>query len=371
MPQVADHCIVDLVDEGSLVAAPGRPVALRRYVVVHGPGVEVPPPAPPGEGDPWTPVGRLVTYPAGHPVTEALARDETVVMHIDPATFDYGAIAPNPASARSARTLPLRSATAVPLRARGRTVGQLSLITSVSGRSPTEDEVLLARQLADRAAVAIDNARLHRRERERALLLQHSLLPQQLPDVPGLETAARYLPAGSTEEGVGGDWYDVVPLPGGRTAIVVGDVMGRGLPAALMGQLRAALRAYAIQDQAPADVLTSADELVRGLADDVIVTCVFAVADPRDGTVTVANAGHVPPILLGGEPPDGTPRSRAVERNRRPAGCGRRGALRRADAAHRRRPAVRAVHRRPDRAPGRRPRGGAARSRGRARPAGP
>ncbi|HYJ76682.1 MAG TPA: SpoIIE family protein phosphatase [Kineosporiaceae bacterium] len=299
VPQIADHCVVDLVESDDDRRSADA-VVLRRYALVHAPGVVAPPPSATGE-DPWTPVGRDVRYPAGHPVHDAFVRREAALRHIDPSTFDFEAVAPNPASARVARQMRMRSAIAVPLQARGRVVGVLSLVDTVSGRRQGEEDLVLARRLADRAAVAIDNARLHHRERERGLTLQRSLLPERLPSVPGLRTAARYLPARSGGGEVGGDWYDVVRLPGGRVAIVVGDVMGRGLPAAaLMGQLRAALRAYAVQDQAPAEVLTSADELVRGLADDVLVTCVYAVLDPRDGSLAVANAGHVPPLLLGG-----------------------------------------------------------------------
>jgi PAS domain S-box-containing protein len=303
VPEIADHCVVDLVESDDDPDAADA-VVLRRYAVVHSPGVVVPAPSAPGD-DPWAPVGSDVRYPAGHPVHEAFVRREAALLHIDPSTFDFDAVAPTAASASTARELRMRSALGVPLQARGRVVGVLSLIQSVSGRGQGEEELLLARRLADRAAVAIDNARLHHRERERGLTLQRSLLPERLPTVPGLLSAARYLPARSGGGEVGGDWYDVVRLPGGRVAIVVGDVMGRGLPAAaLMGQVRAALRAYAVQDQAPAEVLTSADELVRGLADDVIVTCVYAVLDPRDGSLAVANAGHVPPLLLGSGPGD-------------------------------------------------------------------
>jgi serine phosphatase RsbU (regulator of sigma subunit)/anti-sigma regulatory factor (Ser/Thr protein kinase) len=239
-------------------------------------------------------------------VHDAFRRREPIARHIDPSTFDYDAVAPNRTSARTARELQVRSGAALPLQARGRTVGVLSLIYSVSGRVHGEEDMLVARRLADQAAVAIDNAQLHRSERERALALQRSLLPERLPPVPGLVAAARYLPARSGGGEVGGDWYDLVRLPGGRVAVIVGDVMGRGLPAAtLMGQLRAALRAYAVQDQPPGEVLTSADELVRGLSDDVLVTCVYAVLDARDGSLAVANAGHVPPILLTGPPWDG------------------------------------------------------------------
>jgi PAS domain S-box-containing protein len=301
VPEIADHCVVDLV-ESDVARSATDAVVLRRYAVVHGPGIEVPAPTGNG-GDPWAPVGRDVRYPPGHPVHDAFSRREPALRHVDPSTFDYDAVAPNPASARTARELRMRSALAVPLQARGRVVGVLSLVDSVSGRRQGEEDVLLARRLADRAAVAIDNARLHQRERQLALTLQRSLLPQRLPRVPGLQNAARYLPARSGGGEVGGDWYDVVQLPGGRVAIVVGDVMGRGVPAAaLMGQVRAALRGYAVQDQSPAEVLTSADELVRGLADDVIVTCVYAVLDPRDGSLALSNAGHVPPLLVAAGP---------------------------------------------------------------------
>ena len=322
VPEVADHCVVDLVDDTLPAAVPG-PVVLRRHASVHAAGVELPPPD--DAAQPWAPPGAVVTYPAGHPVATALARDEATLVHIDPASFDYDAVAPNETSAATARSLRIRSAIAIPLRARGRAVGVLSLVHSVSGRSHGDDEVLLARQLGDRAAVAIDNARLHQRERERALTLQRSLLPRGLPAVGGLETAARYLPArggggvgarsaatGTTSSpcpgaGGGGRRRRDGPRPRGRRA---DGSAARGGPG--------------LRQPGPATVgrADSADELVRGLSDDVIVTCVYAVVDPRDGSVVVANAGHVPPLLLGGDPPDGVPRGRAVDATGAPLGAG-------------------------------------------------
>jgi PAS domain S-box-containing protein len=327
VPEIADHCIVDLVEADRRAASPSESAVLRRYALAHASGIDVADagggdPAAPGE-DPWAPVGTLVAYPPGHPVHEAFRSREPFVRQIDPSTFDYEAVAPNPTSARTARRLGLRSGLALPLQARGRMVGVLSVIYSVSGRVHGEEDLLAARRLADQAAVAIDNAQLHRAERERALALQRSLLPERLPPVPGLVAAARYLPARTAGGEVGGDWYDVVRLPGGRVAIIVGDVMGRGLAAAtLMGQLRAGVRAYAVQDQPPAQVLTSADELVRGLADDVLVTCVYAVLDARDGSLTLANAGHVPPFLLGGQPAGAEPSVTALDATGPPLGAG-------------------------------------------------
>jgi PAS domain S-box-containing protein len=328
VPEIADHCIVDLLDSDVAMPPASGHVVLRRYAVVHASGIEVPVAqpsngaGPPGES-PWAPVGTLVAYPAGHPVHDAFRHRRPLVRTIDPSTFDYDAIAPNPTSARTARELQVRSGAALPLQARGRIVGVLSLANSRSGRVQGEDDLMVARRLADRAAVAIDNAQLHRRERERGLALQRSLLPERLPRVPGLVAAARYLPAGSGGGEVGGDWYDVVRLPGGRAAIVVGDVMGRGLPAAtLMGQVRAGLRAYAVQDQPPAEVLTSADELVRGFAEDVLVTCVYAVLDARDGSLTVANAGHVPPLLLRRQAGSGEVLHRGLDATGPPLGAG-------------------------------------------------
>ena len=152
-------------------------------------------------------------------------------------------------------------------------------------------EAALARAAADAEAAA--------REHAIADALQRSLLPQQSFELEHLEVATYYR-AGVEGTQVGGDWYDVIELGGGRTALVVGDVMGRGVQAAaVMGQLRAAVRAYARLDLPPADLLESLDGLVRDLGPDQIVTCLYAVFDPADRTLRFANAGHLPPIVVG------------------------------------------------------------------------
>jgi anti-sigma regulatory factor (Ser/Thr protein kinase) len=185
-----------------------------------------------------------------------------------------------------------------PLVARGEVLGAVSFVTSASGRIFTDSDLGTGEELASRAAIALDNARLYAREQRIALTLQRSLLPSRFPATPALEIAAVYHPA-AQDGPVGGDWYDVIALPCGRVGLVMGDVMGRGVPAAaLMGQLRAAVRAYAAQDLTPSELLGHLDDLVRGLADDVIVTCIYAVYDPVSSALCLANAGHPPPLLV-------------------------------------------------------------------------
>jgi PAS domain S-box-containing protein len=283
VPAFADHCLVDLLEEG------GR---LRRVAVVHTPTLEPP------EGV-WSVPGSIVSYVPANPIHHILAGGQPLITHINPVGFDFDSVTCCTRSAVFAREVGVRSMITVPLRAAGHLMGVAAFLTSVSGRRYTPDDLRLAGQLADRAAVAIDNARMYAREQGHALTLQRSLLPERLPEAPGISAAARYMPATDGGE-VGGDWYDLIALPAGRIAVVVGDVMGRGLQAAaLMGQIRAALRAYAMQDLPAEEVLTHADELVRGLAATTLVTCVFGVYDPRDQMITMANAGQVPPLLAG------------------------------------------------------------------------
>ncbi|MGW5970931.1 SpoIIE family protein phosphatase [Streptomyces sp. NPDC055186] len=217
----------------------------------------------------------------------------------------------------------VRTTLAVPMVAHDTVVG-LAQFARTKGSEPFgERDRDLAVELAARAAVCIDNARLYRREHERALLLQRSLLPPGDPEASGLDIACRYLP-GSAATGrsgeVGGDWFDVIELPGHRTALVVGDVMGRGLRAAVaMGELRSAVRTLAQLDLEPAEVLSHLDEIVQGLgapggvqqatraarrpreadlSEVYLATCVYAVYDPVTRRCTFANAGHLPPVLV-------------------------------------------------------------------------
>ncbi|MER6348715.1 SpoIIE family protein phosphatase [Streptomyces sp. NPDC001595] len=186
---------------------------------------------------------------------------------------------------------------AVPLIAHGEVLGALDLKRTRNPAPFDEDDVILAGELASRAAVAIDNARWFQSVRNTALTLQRSLLPDHPPHHDGLELASRYQPAQATSE-VGGDWYDVIPLTGDKTALVVGDVMGNGIDAAAtMGRLRTATCAYADLDLEPREVLQHLDKITCDL-EHYIVTCLYAVFDPHTRQCRIANAGHMPPALV-------------------------------------------------------------------------
>ncbi|MET8454064.1 PP2C family protein-serine/threonine phosphatase, partial [Streptomyces sp. NPDC005209] len=148
------------------------------------------------------------------------------------------------------------------------------------------------------SALGIDKAVLYGREAYIADELQRTMLPETLPQATGVRLASRYLPAAETAR-VGGDWYDAIPLPGSRVALVVGDVMGRSLTsAAIMGQLRTTVRALSRTVHQPAELLRHLDELMSELGDDRMATCLYAVHDPVSHRITIANAGHPPPLLL-------------------------------------------------------------------------
>ncbi|MET9788220.1 SpoIIE family protein phosphatase [Streptomyces canus] len=256
-----------------------------------------------GSGDPVS-VGAVHHYPFNSPCADALrtARPQYI-----------------PAEEGSL----VQSTLAVPMVAHDTVVG-LAQFARTKGSEPFGDRDRdLAVELAARAAVCIDNARLYRREHERALILQRSLLPPGDPVASGLDIACRYLPGNSSADRpseVGGDWFDVIELPGHRTALVVGDVMGRGLRAAVaMGELRSAVRTLALLDLEPAEVLSALDEIARGLgapggvqqatraarrpreadlSEVYLATCVYAVYDSVTRRCTFANAGHLPPVLV-------------------------------------------------------------------------
>ncbi|WP_200301505.1 SpoIIE family protein phosphatase [Streptomyces adelaidensis] len=202
---------------------------------------------------------------------------------------------------------------AVPLVARGTTLGVAVLVRTLTPEHPDafdQDDVSLAEELSSRAAVCVDNARRYTRERTTALTLQRSLLPKTVAGQAAVEFASRYLPALS-QAGVGGDWFDVIPLSGTRVALVVGDVVGHGIHASVtMGRLRTAVWALADVDLPPDELLTHLDDLVEHLAagDDtgngeIGATCLYAVYDPVDRSCTIASAGHVPPVVVR---PDGS-----------------------------------------------------------------
>ncbi|WP_394814921.1 SpoIIE family protein phosphatase [Streptomyces millisiae] len=221
-----------------------------------------------------------------------------------------------PERARTMREFGLHSLLVVPLRARGVVLGQAIFLRSRNPAPFVPDDLLLARELVDRAAVCVDNARRYSRERAAALALQRSLLPSQLTGGIALDVTSRYLPAQVREGGggVGGDWYDVIPLSGARAALVVGDVVGHGVTAAVtMGRLRTAVRTLADMELPPEELLAHLDDwAIRVIEEEagdqaaaatvLGATCLYAVYDPITRRCTMARAGHPPPAIV---TPDG------------------------------------------------------------------
>ena len=206
---------------------------------------------------------------------------------------------PDPERRARVAALEVTAAVILPLSSGDQTLATATVARSGGGF--TNDELALIEEITRRAAVSLDNARLYQREREAALTLQRSLLPAELPTVPRLTVAARYLPGTAGTE-AGGDFYDVIPLPGGGVGLAIGDVMGRGIAAAaVMGQLRAALRAYALEEHRPAALLSRLHAVVQALGTGTLTTCTYAVYDPDSQELQVATAGHLPPLLSGPE----------------------------------------------------------------------
>jgi PAS domain S-box-containing protein len=286
VPGLADWCAVHLVAPGGdIVTAralhhdPGVDVALQRLMAT-------------------VPVRRDQRYGAGPAIgTGTVVRMKELREEVLETVSDG-----DPEVLALLRRLETRDALSVPLRARGRTFGAVTVARSGELTDADDD---LVENVVRRAALALDNARLYEQQREVAVTLQRSLLPRRLPDVAGVRLASRYLPGADGTE-VGGDFYDAVALPGGRVGVTVGDVMGRGVrAAAVMGQLRAALRGYALENHPPGDVLARVDALVQALEDGELVTALYGVLDlgagPQGGAVTLASAGHPPPVVVGAD----------------------------------------------------------------------
>jgi PAS domain S-box-containing protein len=307
VPGFADLARVDLLE--SVIRggepAPGplsdsEPVELRRagHRSVHEDGA--------------VGIGSVATYLAGSPPIRCLTTGSSWrVEQLDPLAREWA----TDVLGREAtfRELGLHSVMIVPVRARGVTLGITTFFRRGRQEPFDEDDLRLAEDLVSRAAVCVDNARRYTRERDAALVLQRSLLPHRLSDQDAVEVAACYRPADELT-GLGGDWYDVVPLSGARVALVVGEVPGHGIgAAAAMGRLRTAVRTLAALDLRPEEVLAHLDDLVgRSARDDGVAPdtegsgsmravgsgCVYAVYDPVGGQCTMAAAGHPTPALV-------------------------------------------------------------------------
>ncbi|WP_037642730.1 SpoIIE family protein phosphatase [Streptomyces bicolor] len=309
VPAVADFAAVEVLDYfwhggGADTTGPTGRVRLSRIAVR----------SVLGETGVLAAAGESVRYPAGSPVARCLTEGRAAV---------YGA--GEPAIARWADEDPqaawigraeVRSVMVVPLRAQSDVVGAV-LLGRHRRREPFDaDDMWLGEQLAGTAAEAIHRARRGGREHTTTVTLQRSLLPQTFSDQQALDVATRYLPAGG-RAGVGGDWFDVIPLSGSRVALVVGDVVGHGIRAsATMGRVRTAVRTLADVDMPPDELLTHLDDLVVHLSAEeagpeeavqgaagIGTTCLYAVYDPISRHLTLARAGHPPPAVVA---PDGT-----------------------------------------------------------------
>ncbi len=298
VPRFADYATVDLFDTVLAGGQPGGVTPLRR-TALSGITSQVP----------LYPVGRQIRYVETSPQGRTLLSGRAVLEPRLGEAPDWQA----QDHERSAQVVEygIHSLITVPLRAGTLVLGVVSFWRSVKPEPFDEDELALGEELVARAAVSIDNARRYTREHSMAVTLQRSLLPRRLPEQNALDVAYRYLPA---QAGVGGDWFDVLPLPGARVALVVGDVVGHGLhAAATMGRLRTAVHNFTALDLPPDELLGLLDELVGRIdqdeaADDSTApvtgaTCLYAIYDPVAGSCVIARAGHPPPALIR---PDGT-----------------------------------------------------------------
>jgi len=307
VPDLADFVTVDLLPaieggEDPWAGSPPSPVMLRR--VAHQSVLD-------GCPEAVIPRGKVATYPDDSPAAQCLATGRPLIQEVTPSGVDAWA-SQAPERAERVRRYGFHSVLAVPMRARGITLGVATFSRHRRPEPFEQDDLLLGEEITARAAVCVDNARRYARERSTSLTLQSSLLPQRLLRQPAVEVASRYLPA-STLAGVGGDWFDVIPLSGARVALVVGDVVGHGIQAsATMGRLRTAVRTLADVDLPPEELLTHLDDVVSrlsgeadntsSLTGDIGATCLYAVYDPVSRLCTLARAGHPVPALV---TPDG------------------------------------------------------------------
>ncbi|MFJ6708446.1 MULTISPECIES: SpoIIE family protein phosphatase [unclassified Streptomyces] len=252
--------------------------------------------------------------PPAHGMDLLITGDPVLIPELDPE--DPLWLAEQPERTARMRQFGLHSLISVPMRARKTALGLTTFARSVNPVSFQPDDVLLAEELVARAAVCVDNARRYTREHTAAVTLQRSLLPQALTGGTALEVASSYLPADATD-GVGGDWFDVIPLSGARVGLVVGDVVGHGLAAAAsMGRLRTAVQTLADMELPPDELLAHLDDLVLRLGEEesggtgsqgstatfVGATCLYAIYDPVTRRCSMARAGHPPPVVVA---PDG------------------------------------------------------------------
>lgn len=254
----------------------------------------------PGRWDDVVPVGEAMPFPAHTPFFQCMTTGEPVL--VPRITEEMGHAIASQFEKRDIRPLITgRSMLLVPLKARTVVLGFMILLRHPERPVFNDMDRVTGAELAARAGLVLDNARMYTHQENVAETLQDSMLPHIPARLAGCDIATRYLP-GTLLGRVGGDWFDAVKLPGARTALVVGDVMGHGLnSAAMMGQLRTAVQTMAGLDLPPAQLLRNLDDLAQRLGDTHLATCLYAVYDPIAGELHLANAGHIPPVLVRAE----------------------------------------------------------------------
>ncbi|MFJ4481244.1 SpoIIE family protein phosphatase [Streptomyces longwoodensis] len=251
----------------------------------------------PGRWDDVVPVGEAMPFPAHTPFFQCMTTGEPVL--VPRISEQLGHAIASQFEKRDIRPLITgRSMLVVPLKARNVVLGFMILLRHPERAEFNDMDKVTGAELAARAGLVLDNARMYTYQESVAETLQDSMLPHIPPHRTGCDIATRYLP-GTLLGRVGGDWFDSVKLPGARTALVVGDVMGHGLnSAAMMGQLRTAVQTMAALDLPPAQLLRNLDDLAQRLGDGYLATCLYAVYDPIASVLHLANAGHIPPVLV-------------------------------------------------------------------------
>ncbi|GAA1933607.1 SpoIIE family protein phosphatase [Kitasatospora viridis] len=300
VPRLADLATIDVLPPEAAVrdsGAGGSVPRLRRTAVARAPHLR-------GRLAELALPGESIRYLPGTAAARCLATGKPVAVNQLTPQELTGAAA-DPATAAAYRAAGVDALLEVPLTARGQLIGMLSLARTgeASPSGFTDDDVVLVQDLAGRAALSIDNARRYTRSQGIALELQRALLAEPGSPHPNLELASRYLPSG-TSSVVGGDWYETVRLPFGRTLLVMGDVMGHGVEAAVdMSSYRSMLRYVASMDLPPHRILRQLDHLISENESARPATCLLALADPARQRWTLSSAGHLPPALLTADRP--------------------------------------------------------------------
>ncbi|WP_369216251.1 ATP-binding SpoIIE family protein phosphatase [Streptomyces flavofungini] len=254
----------------------------------------------PGRWDDVVPVGESMPFPSHTPFFQCMTSGDPVL--VPRITEEMGNAIASQFEKRDIRPLiNHRSMLVVPLKARNVVLGFMILLRHRERPVFNDMDRVTGAELAARAGLVLDNARMYTYQESVADTLQDSMLPHIQPRMSGCDIATRYLP-GTLLGRVGGDWFDSVKLPGSRTALVVGDVMGHGLnSAAMMGQLRTAVQTMAALDLPPEQLLRNLDDLAQRLGEHYLATCLYAVYDPIAGELLLANAGHIPPVVVRAE----------------------------------------------------------------------